>query len=71
MGELTQAIMKMHFDGYALPENVSDNFIEELVDVYLVLMQLKYGLEMKDQRKFEEILDRKINRTLRLIKGEK
>ena len=64
MSELTQAIMKMHFDRKTLPEQVSENYIEELADVYLVLEQLRYGLNMEDQRKFIEIIQYKINRTL-------
>lgn len=64
MSELTQAIMKLHFEERSLPDKVSDNYVEELADVYLLLEQLRYGLTMKDQRRFLEIVQYKIDRTL-------
>ncbi len=63
--ELIQAVCKTRRSG----EKVSDNFIEELADVEIMITQIKEGLSKDELIKFLEIENRKIERQLCRIKG--
>jgi len=60
--ELSQAIVKD-----LLKEDVIDNIIEEIADVYVMLEQLKIIYNIKEQ-KINNIASQKIERTLKKIK---
>lgn len=63
--ELIQAVCKTRRSG----EKVSDNFIEELADVEIMITQIKEGLSKDELIKFLEIENRKIERQFCRIKG--
>ncbi len=63
--ELIQAISKLKRNG----ERISSNFIEELVDVEIMLEQMKQGLSHDESIEFMTVQREKIERQIARIKG--
>ena len=62
LSELIQAISKIQIEGITLDRY--DNLIEEIVDVEIMVEQMKY-LHAIDEKNIEEIKKQKIQRTIR------
>lgn len=64
-GELIQAACRVLVDGF-----VSDNFIEELADVKVMIMQMEYALSGEDTDALNKAVNRKLDRQLKRIEDE-
>lgn len=63
--ELIQAVSKAKRNGYP----ISDNFIEELADVSIMIEQMKQEFCKNDMIKYLTFINQKIERQLARIKG--
>ena len=62
--ELIQAVSKAKRSG----EKITDNFIEELADVSIMIEQMKQAFNCNDMIRYLTYINRKIKRRLALIK---
>jgi NTP pyrophosphatase (non-canonical NTP hydrolase) len=63
--ELIQLVSKMKRNG----EKISNNFIEELADVSIMIEQMRQALNDEETAQFLKMQDYKINRQIARIKG--